>query len=184
MQAGGRRRDQHELPGGQPGGLQRVVGGFLVGGRQRQVQGRARLGGAGRQAPAGQGLAGQVMPGLDGVQRFIGLGDGPPQQEAAAVVAIARRRQARQPEDQRAGQRIRQQQAAGTPAQGAQAAPMGADGGPVGADLAAHGDEILLGHAIQQVAGPGAGADHQGQAAGLQGAQAGQAHADIAHPIG
>ena len=76
------------------------------------------------------------------------------------------------------------QQAPRAPALGAQGAPVGADGGPVGADLAAHGDEIMLGHAVEQVAGPGAGADYQGQPAGVQGTQAGQAHADIAHPIG
>ncbi|MNI64232.1 hypothetical protein D3C73_1196620 [compost metagenome] len=61
---------------------------------------------------------------------------------------------------------------------------MGADGGPVGADLAAHGNEIVLGNTVQQIAGPGPGADHQGQAAGFQRPQAGQAHANIAHPIG
>ncbi|MCY1465593.1 hypothetical protein D9M71_837610 [compost metagenome] len=61
---------------------------------------------------------------------------------------------------------------------------MGADGRAVGPDLAPHGDEILLGHALEEVAGPGTGTDHQGQAAGVQGTQAGQAHADIAHPIG
>ncbi|KAG1248343.1 hypothetical protein G6F65_019670 [Rhizopus arrhizus] len=155
-----------------------------MGGRQRQVQGGARLGGAGRQPPAGQGLAGKVMPGLHGVQRLVGLGDGPAQEEAAAVVPVTGRRQARQPEDQCAGQGIRQQQAAGAAAKGAQAAPVGADGSPIGANLAAHGNKILLGHAIEQVAGPRAGADHQGQATGLQGAQAGQTHANVAHPIG
>ncbi|MCY1530356.1 hypothetical protein D9M68_655400 [compost metagenome] len=184
MQARGRRGDQDETPAGQPGRLERLGGGIAVGGGQGQVQGRARLGGAAGQAPAPQGFPGQVMPGLDGVQGVVRLGDGPAQQEAAAVIAVARRGEAGQPEHQRAREGVGQQQAPRPPPLGAQAAPMGADGRSVGADLAPHWDEILLGHAVEQVAGPGAGADHQGQAAGVQGAQAGQAHADIAHPIG
>ena len=73
----------------------------------------------------------------------------------------------------------------GAPAVGAQRAAVGADGGPVGSDLASHRDEILLVDAFQQVPRPRAGADHQGRQAGrLQGAQAGQAHADIANPVG
>ncbi|KAJ8137107.1 hypothetical protein OY671_009680, partial [Metschnikowia pulcherrima] len=65
-----------------------------------------------------------------------------------------------------------------------QRAAVRADLGSIRPHFAQHRQELPFLDAIQQVPGPGAGADHQGQAGGSQGAQAGQAHADITHPIG
>ena len=149
---------------------------------QWQIQRGAHIRRAGRQAPGLQSLARQVVPGLHGVQRRGRFGDRPAQQKTAPIVAVACGGHAGQAEDRRAGQGVGQQQAPGR--RTALGGAVARDGGAIAAPAPAHGQKIRLGQPVEQVARPGTGADHQRHAAGLQQTQAGQAHADVAHPIG